>query len=169
MLWRAFSWHFFAASLSICGMTTEMEPKTYRRTPNWVIAVGIVVALVVALAFFFTDWPLNHLWAPKISNGWLSDNDSNEGGSRKFSIVLNHEFPIGSNVNTLRSSLVDQGFSRPWPHCGDSRCEKLVDTSNELEYVWGGGPCSQTVRATWLSSKDGRITALEGLYFTSCM
>jgi hypothetical protein len=148
------------------------EAKAKSHGCGWLAAAGLI-AILAAASCFFSGWPFNHVRPPRIGKGWLSDEDwrNPEAGSEKFSTVLSRDFPIGSRSDLLRRSLMDQGFVRSGRHlgyCDASRCE-YADTTNELEYQWGGFPCSETLRASWLSDARGRITQLAGHYFGSCM
>ena len=142
-----------------------------RRIANYVLLPLVVIAI---LAVVFSGWPINHLGPPSISQGLLPAGEFGKTGkvSKEFSEVLSRVFPLGSSANVLRYKLRAQGFRRPFPHFSDE-CSKIscgyADTSDELEYSWGGIPCSQTLRVSWKEDARERIVGIRGLYFPSCM
>ena len=137
---------------------------------NTVILLGILLVLSAAFVPLFTGWPMHHVHAPAMSQGWNFEYIEESNG--KFTRVLHSEYPLGSSATRLRTRLMGQGFVRPGPHlrddCSARRCA-YADTRNELEYGWGAFPCGRTLRVRWKADANGLIIDLSGEYFSSCI
>ena len=142
------------------------------RTIALVVTALLLVSAISIVAF--TGWPANHFRPPRISQDWLTKEDLNhtEEVSKEFSEILRRDFPLGSSAYALRSNLVEQGFRHSSPHLSDECSAKscnYADTGDELEYNWGGLPCSQTLRVNWSEDARKRIISVSGRYFASCI
>ena len=130
---------------------------------------------------------------PQMVTGHLSEDDWSDRSnvSRKFTALLEQQFPAGTLESQLRSKLMAEGFKSPPPSFGHE-CQRPIQIEpigtvsvtcsypvNVLRYDWGVGfICGASLSVMW-SSEDGvdltgvprrpRVARVIGEYYRACL
>jgi hypothetical protein len=157
-----------------------------RHRKGWIVL--IVAGILILAAGIVADRALPK--PPQIARAVITGEDWSQPrtGSRKFTVVLNRQFPPGTDAGAMVSALRSQGFEFPppaRPNCipeskmgewvltakpGDSPnvCPSY-DPRRTLNYQWGWFPCAEFLRVEWTADEPGRITKIMGSYSNACV
>jgi hypothetical protein len=140
------------------------------------VVVVLAVCIISPIVLMVTGLIVGHLLAnkspPPIAEGIvLNVSKSNDA----LTAVLERRFGRGTKEETLRSSLLEQGFKSLPPPPSD--CVPIgksapigtvfiacYDTKNFLQYEWSGFICRNTISITWQTNDQAEVTEVKGFY-----
>lgn len=175
-----------------------MTSAQWRR---WMVRLGpavVALPLLFGLALWLIDpqgvtMLARRLIHPPVANAkppamFADEVDGAQGSpqeiSRRLTARLQHDFPLGTKEETLRSTLLAQGF-RPLPppplNCvqpvehGKARPAEPglkicppQDQRKSLQYQWRVQACSSTITVRWSIDASDTVTLLDGHYHAVC-
>jgi hypothetical protein len=163
------------------------EMKLMNARWKGIFATFAIVAVPIGiLASFFSGWPANHIDPPAIADDLISEKDWNDApdAGLKLTHMLTKRFPKGTDVNKMRDALLNEGFgppprgkvcdsfvdtSKPPPRKEVTNCHYPPNIDSELDYIWGGVPCSQFIEVVWTSDQFNRVSSVTGRYGNMCL
>jgi hypothetical protein len=118
-------------------------------------------AVVVYLAYLIQPF-ISNTHPPPILEDQLAGHgeESNSDASRRLTAFLQRRFPTGTSEGTLKSTLLDQGFS-PYREGG-------YDPNKTFEYMWGRLPCGASLTVSWTADDSGKIDKVTSAYRSVC-
>jgi hypothetical protein len=155
-----------------------------KRVVLWILVC--VATPVVAFCSFLTWISIAVNWHPPemFSRQFAGQNHSNrEELSTAITEILKKNFPSGTIVSDLKSSLHNEGFRDvppPPPNCvpRDKEAEvplhttytSCYDNRNQMEYSWAIGlVCGDYVYIKWATDEDGKVVRIEGYDNSACL
>jgi hypothetical protein len=151
----------------------------------WILGVCLITP-IVALCLFLawssiaSNWQPPKMFSPPFANRNRLDPMQL---SAAVTEILQKNFPPGTDVNDLKSSLYKEGFRdlpSPPPDCVPHGKEAEVplgrvytrcyDNSNRMKYVWTiKWVCSGYIYARWTAHEDGKLDRIEGDGLIACL
>lgn len=172
-----------------------------RRWLRWIIRISLVFLAVItaAIAALFIVNPTGALLLvamlihplvantspPSIAESELAGaNLENKADvDRNLTALLRRKFPVGTSEDSLKSTLLGQGFTPLPPLAANcippgqpqpmgkvfTNCP-TYDRDKILEYRWGDGAvCGSTVTVRWATDDRRGITQLDSSYYVACL
>ena len=112
-------------------------------------------------AMFSQQFPAGKHWNKRETDGAITE-------------ILSKNFPSGSLVSDMRSSLSKEGFRDvppPPPNCVQNKTDvplgvvftPCYDHKNQMEYTWSMGlVCGGHIYVKWIPDENGKIIRVEG-------
>jgi hypothetical protein len=119
------------------------------------------------MVIFLLD-PFSNTQPPAIVAGQIRT-----GAGDDLNTFFRQKFPVGTDETIVRTTLLQQGFTRPHPAlaCRPRNGDPCpaYDLSRTLEYAWGRIPCGNQVVVWWTASDHGAITDIGGYHHFACL
>ena len=151
------------------------------------ITVGCLTAPVIALCSFLA-WifiTVNRHPPRMFSQQFVGENRlTGSELNRAISEILKQNFPSGTTLRDLKSSLYKEGLrdrAPPPPNCIPPEKEAEVplrtvytlcyDNKTQMEYSWSISlfVCSGYINVQWTTDGDGRVDRIKGSGHTACL
>jgi hypothetical protein len=160
--------------LGILAVVAALGVILYLLNPE----VAVLVALILLHPLLSNTHPPPILSGVGTPGTWRSFDENN----REVTAALQQKFPIGTNEDSVRATLLKQGFKPPPPAPGDCapqgapppvgrilyRCP-TYDPDRILQYQWSNFPCGFTVTVNWTTGDHGDIAQIRGDYSSGCL
>jgi hypothetical protein len=76
--------------------------------------------------------------------------------SRRWTKILEQQFPTGTAVQRLLQTARDQGF-------------EISQSHRSASYAWGGMPCLYTLYVHWTEDANHRLVSIKGDSYSGCL